>query len=87
MKLTLQQQVQAIHRTAREQNKSDEFTARAVLFWLEYHLNLSLAGNGWLDDDEEALAAISTDDAQKLDFKRFLASAGIIGWYNRALAE
>lgn len=86
MKLTLQQQIAAIHRTAKDQGKSEEFTARAVIFWLEWQLDLSLAGNGWLDNDEATREAISEDEKQIQEFKQFMASAGIIGWYNREMA-
>lgn len=86
MPLSLKAQVAAIQKAAREQNKPDEFAARVVLFWLEWHLDLSLAGNGWLDDDEETRKAISSDETQTLEFKRFLADAGIVGWYNKNLA-
>jgi hypothetical protein len=85
MSLTLKEQIAAISRVAREQGKSEYFMARAMIFWLEWHLNLSLAGNGFLDDDEDTLKAVAQDETQIQEFKTLLVTAGVIGWYNRNL--
>lgn len=86
MSKTLKEQIEAIQRAAHEQGKSDDFSARAIIFWMEWHLGISLNGNGWLDNDELTRLAIDGDDEQVEEFKRFMRAAGIVGWYNEELA-
>ncbi|MND11867.1 hypothetical protein D3C87_348060 [compost metagenome] len=77
MEKTLKEQIQAIQKTARDLGKSDEFCARAIIFWMEWHLDFSLSGNGWLDNDADTIAAIEVDDEQIEVFKHFMQAAGI----------
>lgn len=87
MEMTFKDSILAIQKAAREQGKSDEFFARAVIFWMDWDLNLSISGNGWLDDDQETRDAIEEDDDQVAEFQRFILSAGIVGWYNKDKAQ
>jgi len=84
--LGMKDQLLALNRAAREQGKDDEFLAIATLFWFEWHLNFLLAGNGYLDNDEPNRLTIDGDEASVEELKRFLRSAGLVGWYNQNAA-
>lgn len=50
---------------------------------MEWELDFSVAGNGWLDNDPETLNAISEDDNQVNELNQFFKEIGIIDWYNK----
>lgn len=83
----LKDQLAAIQTAAVAQGKSSDFLAMAVLFWMEWELNFSLAGNGWLDNDDATREAISENPERTAEFKQFLRDAGIVGWYNQTPEE
>lgn len=78
--MTLSQKIAAIARAGREQGKTDEFIALAMIFFLDWDLDFSLDGNGFLDDDQGTKAALKT---QLEELKLFMRSTGIVSWYNR----
>lgn len=80
--MTLKEQLMAIQETAQKQNKSKEFCALAILFWLEWDLNLSLSGNGFMDDDETTQKDLN-DKKQIKELQKFIKDAGIVSWYNK----
>ncbi|PTH79038.1 hypothetical protein DAA48_21615 [Aeromonas veronii] len=83
MEKTLKELIQAIHIGCKEQGRSDEFFHRAIIFLMEWELDFSMVGNGWIDNDPETLNAISEDDVQVNEFNQFFKEIGIIGWYNK----
>jgi hypothetical protein len=65
MDMTLKEQLVAILAAATSQGRSHEFAARAVLLWMDWTLDLSLSGNGWLDDDTATKDALYGDDVKQ----------------------
>ncbi|MEP2024567.1 MAG: hypothetical protein ABJH98_17680 [Reichenbachiella sp.] len=53
-------------------SKSIEDKSMLILFYLEYHAGLSLHGNGWIDDDEVALAYFEDDKGLLNELKEIM---------------
>lgn len=79
--MTLKEKLAAIHKEGKTQNKSDDFMAQVILFWFEWDLEMSLTGNGWLDDDQETLDALRENEEKIAEFTSFLKKAGLKSIY------
>lgn len=78
--MQLKKKIQKILLQATIDGLDSDFTATAILFWLEWDTSLELAGNGWLDDDQKTFDAITDSDDSIKGFKEFLERAGVAKW-------
>lgn len=65
--MTIKNQLSALLSAAAARGYSSEKCATAVLFWMDWELNLSLEGNGYLDDDKAVLSAMSVNQREFLE--------------------
>jgi len=78
--MQLKKRIQKILAQATLDGLDDDFTATAILFWLEWDTCLELTGNGWFDDDNETNLSINECDTSIDKFKSFLERAGVAKW-------
>lgn len=84
MAQVLAEQLVTLQSIAASQGRSPAFVARAVLYWLEFYLNMSLVGNGWFDNDPDTKEQMSADNKE---FGQFLRACGLINVYNETESE